>query len=293
MGINISIVAGNDKSSSSVSATGTVEHIITPEERTTFKLNDLQLKNAVGKYFDRKPNDAYLCSPTPWGDLYKTYGWNQVKTILVVQSAEILGITSEPVIVKTDEFANSSSLTATFNVAISESVANTTSSSWSLGGALTIGQSFSYGVKFLGAGAEGETSISYEQSWGISKEESEIITVGSTSGVSVELGPGESVLAELSASRGIMKVRIKYRAYLVGHTAINYNPTHKGHHFWALGIGNVMSSGSVINSVESTEDIEIGYYSNSKIELKDKDGKSLESNTKVVVLDDLPAPVLM
>lgn len=190
--------------------------------------------------------------------------------VLVVQSAEILGITSEPVIVKTQEFKNSSSQKGTFNVAISESVNNTTSSNWSTGGTLTIGQKFSYGVKFLGAGAEGETSISYSQSWGIGGQESKSITVGSTSGVSVELDPGESVIAELSASRGVMKVRIRYNAYLIGSSAVNYNPTYKGHHFWSLGIGGIMSSGGVSNSIKSTEDIEIGYYSNSKIELKDK-----------------------
>ena len=277
MGINSSIVAGQDESASSVNASGTVQHIITDEERTTFLLGDKQFKNAVNAYFGKSPNDAYLHSPTPWDDLYKRYSWPQVQMVLVVQSAEILGITSEPVIVKTQEFSNSSSQKGTFNVSISESVNNTTSSNWSTGGTLSIGQKFTYGVKFLGAGAEGETSISYSQSWGIGGQESKSITVGSTSGVSVELDPGESVLAELSASRGVMKVRIRYNAYLIGNTAINYNPTYKDHHFWSLGISGVMSKGGISNSVISTEDIEIGYYSNSKIELKDSTTKALKA----------------
>jgi hypothetical protein len=270
MGIEISIIAGHDESASSVHASGTVQHLITDEERTTFKLGDKQLKDAVKSYFGKSPNDAYLHSPTPWNDLYKRYNWPQVQMVLVVQSAEILGITSQPVMVKTQEFKNSSSQKATFNVAISESVNNTTSSNWSTGGTLSIGQKFSYGVKFLGAGAEGETSISYSQSWGVGGQESESITVGSSSGVSVELDPNEAVIAELSASRGVMKVRIRYKAYLIGSTAINYNPTFKGHHFFSLGIGGPMAANGISNSIESTEDIEIGYYSNSKIELKDK-----------------------
>ncbi|UCS92145.1 follicular epithelium yolk protein subunit [Echinicola marina] len=270
MGISISIIAGQDKSVCSVNASGTVQHVITDEERTTFRLGDKQLKDAVKAYFGKSPNDAYLHSPTPWGDLYKTYSWPQVNMVLVVQSAEILGITSEPVIVKTQEFTNESSKKGTFNVAISESVNNTTSSNWSVGGSLSVGQKITYGVEFLGTGVKGETSLSYSQSWGTGGQESKSITVGSTSGVSVQLDPGESVLAELSASRGVMKVRIRYNAYLIGSTAINYNPTYKGHHFFSLGIGGVMSSGGISNSIQSTEDIEIGYYSNSKIELKDK-----------------------
>lgn len=281
MGISISIVAGQDESASSVNAVGSVQHTITEEERTTFHLGDQQLKDAVKTYFGKSPNDAYLHSPTPWGDLYKKYSWPQVQMVLVVQSAEILGITSEPVIVKTQEFVNHSSQKGTFNVGISESVNNTTSSNWSTGGTLSIGQKFSYGVKFLGAGAEGETSLSYSQSWGVGGQESKSITVGSTAGVSVDLDPGESVVAELSASRGVMKVRIRYNAYLIGSTAINYNPTYKGHHFWSLGIAGVMSAAGISNAVQSTEDIEIGYYSNSKIELKDKETKSLKATYRL------------
>jgi hypothetical protein len=270
MGINISIVAGQDASASSVNASGTEQHVITDDERTTFHLNDNQLKDAVNAYFGKRPNDAYLHSPTPWDDLYKTYGWPQVQLVLVPQSAEILGITSQPVIVKTQEFTNSSSKSGNFNVSISDTVNNTTSSNWSTGGTLTVGQKITYEVGFLGTGGGGETSLSYSQSWGIGGQESTSVTVGSNSGVSVTLDPGESVIAQLSASRGVMKVRIRYNAYLIGNTAINYNPTYKDHHFWSLGIDGVMASGGIANSVKSTEDIEIGYYSNSKIELVDK-----------------------
>lgn len=270
MGISISIIAGQDELSSAVNASGTVQHVITDKERTTFGLGDKQLKDAVKAYFGKSPNDAYLHSPTPWEDLYKRYNWSQVQMVLIVQSAEILGITSEPVIVKRQEFSNNSTQTGIFNVAVSDSVDNTTSSNWSTGGELTIAQKVSYGVKFLGTGAEGETSLSYSQSWGIGGQESKSITVGSSSGVSVELGPGESVVAELSASRGVMRVRIRYNAYLMGSTAVNYNPTYKNHHFWALAVDKVMSAGNISNSIKSTEDIEIGYYSNSKVELKDK-----------------------
>ncbi|GBE74604.1 MAG: follicular epithelium yolk protein subunit [Microcystis aeruginosa L211-07] len=278
MGISISIVAGQDKSASSVNASGSVQHVITDEERTTFSLGDKQLKDAVNAYFGKSPNDAYLHSPTPWNDLYKTYGWPQVQMVLVVQSAEILGITSEPVIVKTQEFSNNSSKKGIFNVGISDQVNDTVSSNWSTGGTLHVEQMIKYEIGFLGTGGGGETTLSYEQSWGIGGQKSKEVQVGSTSGVSVELEPGETIVAELSASRGVMKVRVRYNAYLIGSTAVNYNPTYKDHHFWSLGIGGVMSAAGISNSVQSTEDIEIGYYSNSKIELKDKKTNALKAS---------------
>ena len=268
-GFNVSIVAGDDKSTSVVHVTGSVRHVITDEERTTFKLSDKQLKEYVGKYHGKKPKDAYLHSSTPWGDLYKTYNWPQVQTVVIAESAEILEVTSKPVAVKTQTFTNNSSVPATFNVTLTDTVTDTTTSSWSTGGSFTIEQKISYEVGFLGAGGGGETSFSYSASWGKGGEESKSVTVGSSSGVSVELDPGQSVVAELTASRGVMKIRIRYKSYLVGSTAVNYNPRYKGHHFFALGIGGVLRAGGTPNAVESTEDIEMEYYSSSKVDVKD------------------------
>lgn len=269
MGIEISIRAGADATTSSVNASGSVQHVITDTERTTFNIQDASLKNAVGKYFGKNPNDAYLHSPTPWNDLYKTYNWPEVQTVLVVKSATITGITSEPVIVATKTFTNTSSKKATFDAGISDQVSNTSESHWSETNTIEVGQKITYGISFLGAGGGGETSMSYSHSWGQGGSESQSITVGSTAGVSVELDPGESVQAQLTASRGVMKVRIVYQAYLTGNTAVNYNPTYKDHHFWSLGIGGVMGAAGLTTTREFTEDIQIGYYSNSKIELKD------------------------
>ncbi len=124
-------------------------------------------------------------------------------------------------------------------------------------------------------GTKVDTSLSYSQTWGVGGEYTKSVTLGSTSGVSIELDPGKSVIAALSASRGSLKVRVWYNAYLTGKTAVNYNPTYKGHHFWGLGISGVMSKGGVSNSVVSTEDIEVGLYFDSKIELKDKETNSV------------------
>jgi hypothetical protein len=273
MGIEVSIKAGLTADTSSVSASGSVQHVITDTEVKSFGIQDGQLKNAIGKYFGKNPNDAYLHSDTPWGDLYKTYNWPQVQTVLVVESATITGITSEPTIVASQVFANNSNVKGTFNVGISQQVADTTSNTWSTTDTITVGQKFTYNVSFLGAGGGGETSFSYAHSWGESKTESLTVTVGTSSGVSVTLDPGQSVTAQLTASRGVMKVRMVYKAYLMGDTAINYNPTYEGHHFWALDIGGVMAAGGIQNIQRVTEVISIGFYSNSKIELLDSNGK--------------------
>ncbi len=270
MAISISVIAGQDKSKSSVSAKGTVQHIITEEEKNTFHLSDKKLKEAVKVYFGKKPKDVFLHSPTPWKDLYKTYNWSPVQMVLTVQSAKILSVKSKSPISKTQIFKNNSKKKdATFNVGISESVNNTASSSWNTGGVLSIGQMFKYEVGFLGTGGGGETSISYSQSWGVGGDRSKSITIGSNSEVTVMLGPGEGVQAILTASRSVMKVQIEYIAYLIGTTAVNYYPKFKNHHFWSLDINRVMSKAKIQNLIKSTETIELGYYSDSNIDVND------------------------
>jgi hypothetical protein len=271
MGIEIQIKAGLDAASSSVSANGSVQHIITDLERTSFKLNDSQLKDAVKIHNDgHRPDDAYLHSPTPWNDLYKTYNWSQVQTVIVVESAKILEITSEPEIIAQETFSNTSSVKGTFNCGISDTVTNTTGSSWTNSNAIEVDQTFKYDVSFLGTGGGGETSLKYTHSWSDTKTESTSVTVGQTSGVSVDLQPGQSVLAVLSASRGTMKVQITYRAYLTGGTAVNYGNKYNGHHFWYYDIGSIMAGNNISNSITVSEVITIGYYANASIQIKDK-----------------------
>ncbi|APJ03582.1 hypothetical protein [Silvanigrella aquatica] len=273
MSISVRIRAGSNMQNSSVYAEGSEFHIITDSERYSFNIgSDADLKNAVGKYFGKNPNDAYLHSPTPWGDLYKTYGWPQTQTNLTVASSTIAEITSEPSIVKTQTFKNNSSVAGTFDVSISEEVSNTVESNWNNSSSVSFGQSISYNVSFLGTGGGGETSFGFEQTWGKGGSNSKSVTVGSSSGVTVLLQPGESVKSILTATRGYMNVRLVYRANLSGTCAVNYNPTFQGHHFWGLGINNVVNAAGSSNNVQIVEDIKIGYYSDSELILEDLNG---------------------
>ena len=282
-GFQISIIAGKDAQSSSVTASGQIQHIITDEEMETFKVTTGELMMALYKGNGRMPTLPYLHDPTPpFGNLYRdTFNSTQTSTIMSITSAEILGITSEPVILKTQEFDNSSSVEATFNVSISDSVSETATSTWSTGGTFTIGQKVSYKIGFLGSSVGGETSLSYSQSWGIGGTESKTVTVGSNSGMQVTLKPGQKVVAELTASRGVMKVRVRYNARLAGCTVVYYFPNYKGSSYYSFSTPVVMSNGGVNNSIVSTEDIEIGYFSNGKITVVDGVTKKLQETFHV------------
>ncbi len=293
MSISVRIVAGNNLQDSSAMAQGSLVHVITDAERRTFRIGtDNELRNAAGVVQRRTPNDAFVRSPTPWGDLFITYNWQQTETFLRPVSARILEISSEPTILATQRFVNNSSVAATFEAGISQEVSNTSESNWSNSNTVSFQQSIEYGISFLGTGVTGETTLGYDRTWGVGGSESISVTVGSSSGVSVLLQPGEAVRSILRATRGAMRIRVTYEANLRGNAALNYNPTHNGHHFWRQPIAPVINAAGSNNLVQITEDIRIGYYSHGEVILEDDHGnrKSFENTSPGIMPFNKPLP---
>jgi len=278
LAIITNIEASQDKSTSNVNATGTIEHIITDEERKTFKLNDEELREAWNKFYLRKPEYAFLHDPTPgpgWVNLYDTWHWPQVSMVLVPKSAEILSITSVPKVLNNVEFNNATSRKATYHADLSIEEEETVSTTWVKGGVFSIGQEFTYGIKFLGAGGQGTTKLSYDSSWGKETTKSTTVTVGTSAGVEIELEPNTAVVAELISSQDEMVVKIGYQAHLVGNTVAGYKQKYKEHNVWSSSIASIMAAAGISNEINSHQTITIKYYTNSKIVVKDKETGAL------------------
>lgn len=282
LGFKVSIIAGDSASNSSVTVTGSERHIITDREREIFKIDGGKLNAAAGKYSGKNPNDALVRGPTDWGDLYTRYPSDQVTLNIRVKSASIVEVTSTPTIVAIQDFINKFSSEATFNTSITQEVSNTFENSWSSTNQVSGTQTISY--TFLGIG--GNTEFNYTKGWGEGGSTSQKTKVGSYSGVSVPLQPGQTVTGKLTASKGNLLIRVVYQAYLDGVVWANYDPTYNGHHFYGYSIAGIMSAAGLPNVIEYTEDIKVGYYTNSTVELVDnKTAKPVPTvNTPVAIL---------
>ena len=270
----ISISAGKDKQSSSAAVVGNSvrRNIITDQERYIFDLNDSQLKDAVEKHFGRRPNSAYLHSPTGWTNLYKKYNLMETYTVVTATSAEVLEVISkDPMdLMPTMSFNNSQcDIQATWKPTISNSVSSSIRITWDTKG-ITSDQKITYKIGISGVSDRGETSISFIAPWGENHSELNDVTVGcSSSAVCIHVNPQQSLRTTLSVTPCVMKVRVQYNAYLVGTVAMKYSSDYKGQRVWGLPIAEVMSAGGVPNSVELTQDIEVKYCSNCEITAKD------------------------
>ncbi|KAJ8705992.1 hypothetical protein PYW07_010769 [Mythimna separata] len=118
----------DEKQNLQIKYSGEETDLVTDKDREAFDIEDHKLKDAVGSLLGSRPNDAYVKSPTPWGDLYKRYKWEEVERVLSIKSAKLKKMTKNPIIVMTEDFQNSSNRTITVNAGISHEVQNTITS---------------------------------------------------------------------------------------------------------------------------------------------------------------------
>ena len=95
---------------------------------------------------------------------------------------------------------------------------------------------------------------------------------GSASGLNVQSDPGQCVVAELSASRGVLKARVHYSVHLTGSVALNYDPPLLGHHFYARSVSSFQGRPAKKDLDHGTEDIELGDYSNATVIIRQQQG---------------------
>lgn len=279
MGISIVIKGDIHKESATVQASGFQEHVISDQnEKEALDMGDGSITYGVKQYFGKEPNDVFLdsnaCNKILGYDLFSKFNWEQTKLILTPIKAEITGITSEPKMISQAFFENKTDKTATYHADMRQSVTESTSHTWSSTNTISIGASINCSVELPGAKFGTDRTLSYSYAWGESKTASKAIEIGFESGVSVDLDPGETAIAKLSASQGKMTVRVTYKAYVDGRTAVNYNPVYQGpgfdkpHHFYALPTARVMDAKSLTPEWIFTEDIEIDFHEDAVITLE-------------------------
>lgn len=247
MGIDVNIVAGETLDTSSVVATGFVQE----------KVSNKEIDKIFGSLYKMGLYASqYLKIPQ-----LMTIRLDNLSKIASVENAEIVTITSQPVVVKTQNFVNNSDLPGTFNVSITDTVQNTSTNTWQVGGSITVTQKINYGIDFLVSG-KGETSISYTQSWGIGGSHSVAYTVGSSSGVSVNIGPHQAIKASLSASRGNLRTKVNYMTALSGSFSASSSLGAIRHN---IDIQDFMRYLNKDPIQRTSEIIDVGYYSSSTI----------------------------
>ncbi len=275
-GITLEVDAAKTKEQSSARGYGTQVHEITDKEKQTFGIEPGAVEKAIEKMFHTDADVVGYGATEAEKAYLKMMGRSPVSSTLVVDKAEIIGIETKPLMVMETVLDNATSDTeATFDAGIHNEETNTVSHTWSKSDSITVSQSIQYGIKFLGTGGGGSTTLSYTHDWGSSKTETKDVTVGSSASVSVVLKPHQKKVAELWASKGTLKVRFTFKATLAGTILAGLKDSKDPKNFHAVDVNAVLSELGESLARTVTEDLEVGYYCNGQVKLTDAKDENL------------------
>jgi len=285
MGITIEI-KHDSKGNLFAKASGSIEHVITDEDRKKLGLDDDTALNQIVKQYknlNREPDATYLKDPTTktrGGNLYATKGKKQVSMVLIPKSAKIRTTGIKSIALKTHKFVNDSKTkSVTQSTTLEESVSNTSSSTWSCDNRISVTEKISVKVALKVMEASAETSLGYEHTWGKSETLTQDITFKTASTIEVTLEPGERLQAILTASESATVVDVEFKAYLDGTIIAHFdkkkyeNSDHTKTAFFYIPVRNLIDYWNRDVEYDAKETIELGYYSNGKSETVDIDNK--------------------
>lgn len=265
--IYIGIVADANKANIGLQYSGEDTSTITAGERSIFNLTDENILLGIYNYHQGVPRDVFLHDPTGNWNLFNQYNWRPTTVVVSPVVANVLDVASEPIAVLTQTFTNDHpTLSANFNVQLTQQIQNTVRTSWSRTAQVGSTSSINFGVQGFGAGG----SITFGSTWGQASDVSETVVIGTAAGMQITLGPGESVVAELVATRGSIVVDIDYEARLMGRVVGNYPKKHLDSHFWAYDVNTICEAAELPDAVvTNTQTVNVGFFSEGNIRLYD------------------------
>ena len=246
-------------------------HVITDDEIGKFQLRDRgRIQDRIEKDWGRRPHEIYFKdSPKmPWKSedaSYARFGWHPLRTQLCAVRARLLDISTQTVTIASQTFENNNDTPATFTAEVHREVTNRVNRSWNAQVTAGFSQSISYeiGGDAVGGKVGGETTFSFEASYGEGGEKERSETVGTQTGVEVSLDPGKKASAQLVVAKGVIRAQVDYEVRVDGQVFIDFGKKKfKGHHFYADALNKAW--GGTVGERRS-EQLSIEHYSNAHV----------------------------
>lgn len=252
----------NDDQNMKVHMAGVQVSMLGEMDKAAFGLTDDKLKQALTN-MGMKPDNVFLNSPTPWGDLFETMNWEPTRMIFEPKRAEILSSKTEKVVVKSSNLHNTHTEPMTRKVDMKQTLMNTITSKWSKEGELDV-KNIHYNIHMMTPESEEYSFISN----GLEDiEKLEPVTVGDVMEVTLE--PKQTLDAELHVTAEHMMVRVDFEAKLAGTVALNFDNTYEGHRFWSVDINTLLTAGGMKKVMHSSEFINIVQFRDAKVLVKE------------------------
>lgn len=278
-GLNVRVTFNADTASSpvQVAATGTATHVITDDEAAAFGINPSGLLKVVGAFLGQVPDGAVLHGPTPWGDLYSTYKWPEVRSTLTPTDTQ--GDSNVSVVTLAQRtLSNPGTQSLVVEAGLSFAAQNTVYSSW-------VGNtnSFSPAPLLIRTVIWPQQSAPFSSTgtWGETVTATQDVVLGQATNVPVTLAPGQTATTTLTANANTVQAVANWAVTVDGVVAAYYADPFKDHYFWALPLSSGMAAAGLSPNQVISEHLMAQFFTGAVITVRDSAG---------VVLATVPVP---
>ncbi|KAJ8708078.1 hypothetical protein PYW08_010444 [Mythimna loreyi] len=238
--------------------------VVTDAELNLFNVTNENLNKGMKEIVTKLPDAIYLKNPTPHGDTFTKFHWQEMTRRLTVKNITIIDIVNEDIVLNKHEHINN----ATDNIKAKRSmytvIENRISSTWSKAGLPRDEILTNFTIAF------GNGNVSYVNKWRNESSYSAKGLVGVTKERDIMIKPGQTVVTELIASKTIVLMKVIYEAKLVGSIIASYAKVYGTYHFYAPTVQSVMKGANLTNEVNTTEFLEIRCFTNPRLKIYDK-----------------------
>lgn len=262
--INITVPFNETKVLIRTKFNGSDGKVVTDAELKLFNITIERLNKGMKEKLTKVPDDIYLRNPTPHGDTFTRFHWQEMTRRLTIKNVKIIDIVNEDIVLDTHEHINNATGDIKTKRSMYKFIENRISSTWSKTGLPEDEILTSYTMDF------GNGMLHYVNKW---RNES-MYTVKGIFGATKEglilIKPGQTVVTELIASRTIVLMKVVYEAQLVGSIIASYAKVYGTYHFYAPSVQSIMKGANMTNEVITTEFLEIRCFTNPRLKVYDK-----------------------
>ncbi|KAF9415237.1 hypothetical protein HW555_007113 [Spodoptera exigua] len=275
--IEVDIIVKSNGTDVTVNAsyTGSDHKLVTDEDLKLFNVTMAELNRGMRVELGKVPDAIFIRNPTPYGDLFTKFKWEQMKRKLTVVKTKIIDIVNQDIVLDTHEHINNTTNIVTAKRSMFKVMDNSISSTWSKTGLPGDNAHTTFILNF----EDGKAEI--VKQWRNESTMNFKIPVGITEKGLITIAPEQTAVTKLIVSRTIILIEIIYKAELSGSLIGNYAELYGKYHYWAPAVKKILKAAKVKNEIFTREVVELRCFTRPRLAVYDKKtGGEVETRRK-------------
>uniref|UniRef100_A0A2H1W3I6 SFRICE_010883 n=1 Tax=Spodoptera frugiperda TaxID=7108 RepID=A0A2H1W3I6_SPOFR len=129
--VDITVKSNGTDVTVNASYSGSDDRLVTDEHLKLFDVTKAKLDKGMRVELGKVPDDIFIRNPTPYGDLFTKFDWEQMKRKLTIVNAKIIDIVNQDIVLDTHEHINNTTNIVTAKRSMYKVMDNSISSTWS------------------------------------------------------------------------------------------------------------------------------------------------------------------